>query len=62
MEVKVYDNQIERALKVLKKKLSKDGVFSQMKERRFYDKPSVRRRKKRAKALRRERKLLRRAS
>lgn len=61
MEVKVYDNQIERALKVLKKKLSKDGVFSQMKERRFYDKPSVRRRKKRAKALRRERKLLRRA-
>ena len=53
MKVIVYDNQIERAIKALKRKLIQEGFFSEIKERRFYDKPSVKRKKKRAKAQRR---------
>jgi small subunit ribosomal protein S21 len=56
MEVKVYDNQLESALRLLKKKLSKDGLFAQMRERRFYEKPSVKRKNKQNKARRRLRK------
>ncbi|MCP3677769.1 MAG: 30S ribosomal protein S21, partial [Deltaproteobacteria bacterium] len=40
-EVKVLDNQLEKALKVLKRKLAQDGVFRELKRRRFYEKPSV---------------------
>ncbi len=41
MKVIVQDNQIEKALRDLKKKLTKEGFFSEIKERRFYDRPSV---------------------
>jgi small subunit ribosomal protein S21 len=58
MQVIVHDNQIERAVRDLKKKLSQEGFFADMKERRFYDKPSVRRKKKRAKAEKRRRKVM----
>ncbi|HJO00983.1 MAG TPA: 30S ribosomal protein S21 [Nitrospinaceae bacterium] len=37
----VYQNQVERALKVLKRQLNKDGLFKDLKQRRFYMKPSV---------------------
>jgi len=47
MKVIVQNNQIERAIKDLKKKLTKEGFFSEIKERRFYDKPSVAKRKNR---------------
>ena len=57
MEVIVQNNNLERAIKTLKKKLSEEGFFAEMKERRFYDKPSVLRKKKRAKAAKRRRKL-----
>jgi len=56
MKVVVEDNQIEKALKELKKRLTKEGFFSEIKERRFYDKPSVQRKKKQAKAEKRRRK------
>jgi small subunit ribosomal protein S21 len=58
MQVIVHDNQIERAIRDLKKKLTQEGFFADMKERLFYDKPSVRRKKKRAKAEKRRRKVL----
>ena len=56
MKVVVRDNQIEKAIKDLKRKLTKEGFFSEIKERRFYDKPSVRKKKKQAKAEKRRRK------
>jgi small subunit ribosomal protein S21 len=40
MKVIVHDNQIEKAIRDLKKKLTKEGFFSEIKERRFYDKRS----------------------
>ena len=43
-EVRVIDDQIEKALKILKRKLAQDGTFKEVKRRRFYEKPSVKRR------------------
>jgi len=60
MKVIVRDNQIEKAIKDLKRKLTKEGFFSEIKERRFYDKPSVQKKKKQAKAAKRRRKKIRR--
>ena len=59
MKVIVRDNQIEKAIKDLKRKLVKDGFFSEIKDRRFYDKPSVQKKKKQAKAAKRRRKRMR---
>jgi len=59
MKVVVYNNQIEKAIRDLKRKLSKEGFYSEIKERRFYDKPSVQRKKKQAKAAKRLRKKMR---
>ncbi len=59
MKVIVQDNQIEKAIRDLKKKLTKEGFFSEIKERRFYDKPSVQKKKKQAKAAKRRRKRMR---
>lgn len=56
MKVVVYNNQIEKAIRELKKKLSQEGFFTEVKDRRFYSKPSIRRKKKRAKAEKRRRK------
>ena len=41
MQVIVIQNQVERALKVLKRQLIKEGLFKELKSRRFYLKPSV---------------------
>ena len=59
MKVIVYNNQIEKAIRDLKRKLSKEGFYSEIKERRFYDKPSVQKKKKQAKAAQRLRKKIR---
>ena len=40
MEVSVRDNNVEQALRVLKKKMQREGVFREMKNRRVYEKPS----------------------
>jgi len=41
LQVTVYQNQVDRALKGLKRQLSKEGFFKELKRRRFYQKPSV---------------------
>ncbi|MBC8283065.1 MAG: 30S ribosomal protein S21 [Nitrospinae bacterium] len=41
MEVIVYQNQVEKALKLLKRRLNNEGVFKELKRKRFYLKPSV---------------------
>jgi small subunit ribosomal protein S21 len=60
LEVKVLDNDIEKAIKILKNKLAKSGFFKEMKERRFYEKPSVKKKRKRAEAKKRSIKSMRR--
>lgn len=57
MQVLVRENNIEQALKALKKKMQREGVFREMKLRRNYEKPSERRARERAEAVRRARKL-----
>ena len=59
LQVLVRDNNVEQALKVLKKKLQREGVFREMKARRAYEKPSEKRVRQRAEAVRRSRKLAR---
>ncbi len=56
LEVSVGDKGIERAIKHLKRKLSAEGILRELKIRRHYMKPSVKRRKKESEAARRRRK------
>ncbi len=58
MEVRVLSRDIEKALRNLKKKLQLDGVFGELKKRRYYEKPSVKKKRKRLEAQKRKRKLL----
>jgi small subunit ribosomal protein S21 len=62
MKIDVRDNQIEPALKALKKLMLKDGLFQEMKRREHYEKPSVKRKRKQALARKKLRKALKRAS
>jgi small subunit ribosomal protein S21 len=55
LEVKVDGNDLERAMKVLKRKMQKDGVFRRLKAKRSYEKPSDCRRRKRRESERRQR-------
>lgn len=57
MQVFVRDNNIDQALKVLKKRMQREGVFRDMKARRAHEKPSEKRIRKKAEAVRRRRKL-----
>ncbi len=57
MLVTVRDNNVDQALKALKKKLQREGVFREMKLRRAYEKPSERKAREKAEAIRRARKL-----
>ena len=57
MQVLVRDNNVDQALKALKKKMQREGVFREMKLRRHYEKPSERRAREAAEAVRRARKL-----
>ncbi len=57
MQVIVRDNNIDQALKALKKKMQREGIFREMKLRAFYEKPSERRAREKAEAIRRARKL-----
>ena len=57
MQVTVRDNNVDQALKVLKKKMQREGVFREMKLRRSYEKPSERKAREKAEAIRRARKL-----
>mgnify|MGYP002387588047 CR=1 FL=1 len=59
MEVVVRDNNVDQALRVLKKKLQREGVYREMKLRRHFEKPSIRKAREKAEAVRRYRKLMR---
>jgi small subunit ribosomal protein S21 len=59
LQVVVRDNNVDQALKVLKKKLQREGVFREMKLRDAYEKPSVKKAREKAEAVRRTRKLAR---
>ena len=53
LQVFVRDNNIDQALRALKKKMQREGIFREMKQRRAYEKPSERRTREKAEAVRR---------
>ena len=59
MQVTVRDNNVDQALKVLKKKMQREGLFREMRQRKFYEKPSEKRARQKGEAIRRARKLAR---
>jgi len=59
LQVLVRDNNVDQALKALKKKMQREGLFREMKLRNYYEKPSERRAREKAEAIRRARKLAR---
>jgi small subunit ribosomal protein S21 len=59
VQVLVRDNNVDQALRVLKKKMQREGVFREMKLRSHYEKPSERKTREKAEAIRRARKLAR---
>ncbi len=61
LEVSVQDNEsLERALRRFKRKVQRSGLYSELRKRRFYEKPSAQRKRKREAAIRRERRRQRR--
>ena len=59
VNISVRDNNVEQALRALKKKMQREGTFREMKRRKFYEKPSEKRARQKAEAVRRARKLAR---
>ena len=59
MQVFVRDNNVEQALRALKRKMQREGVFREMKRRKAYEKPSERKTREKAEAIRRARKAAR---
>ena len=59
MQVFVRENNVDQALRALKKKMQREGIFREMKARRAYEKPSEKRVRQKAEAVRRARKLAR---
>ena len=59
MQVLVRDNNVDQALRALKKKMQREGIFREMKLRGHYEKPSERKVRERQEAIRRARKLAR---
>ena len=59
MYVSVRDNNLDQPLRVLKKKMQREGMFREMKNRRAYEKPSERKAREMAESTRRVRKLMR---
>ncbi|KKL11673.1 hypothetical protein LCGC14_2543420 [marine sediment metagenome] len=60
LEVKVNGNDVEKALKVLKRRIQKEGLLGELKKRRFFEKPSVKLRRKQREAEKRRLKRARR--
>jgi small subunit ribosomal protein S21 len=56
MQVIVQDNNIEKALRVLKRRMQREGIYREMRLRRHYEKPSEKRAREKAEAIRRLRK------
>jgi small subunit ribosomal protein S21 len=59
LEIRVYDRDIEKAIRLLKRKMQHDGLFRELKNRRFYEKPSLKKKRKRREAQKRKMKKLR---
>ena len=59
MRVLVRDNNVEQALRILKKKMQREGIFREMKQRKAYEKPSEKRVREKGEAIRRAKKLAR---
>ena len=59
MQVFVRDNNVEQALRILKKKMQREGLFRELKRRSAYEKPSERKAREKGEAIRRARKLAR---
>jgi len=59
VQVVVRDNNVDQALKALKKKMQREGIFREMKLRGHYEKPSEKKAREKAEAVRRARKLAR---
>ncbi|QRM57224.1 30S ribosomal protein S21 [Sinorhizobium sp. BG8] len=59
MQVLVRDNNVDQALRVLKKKLQREGIFREMRTREAFEKPSVKKAREKAEAISRQRKLAR---
>ncbi len=57
MQIFVRDNNIDQAMRVLKRRMQREGVFRELKAKRAYEKPSEKRIRKKAEAIRRRRKL-----
>ncbi|MDR1608504.1 MAG: 30S ribosomal protein S21 [Deltaproteobacteria bacterium] len=58
IEVSVRDNDVEQAIKALKRKIARDGLLKQLKSKKTYEKPSERRKRKERESKRRIRKAL----
>lgn len=59
MQVSVRDNNVDQALRALKKKLQREGVFREMRLKQHFEKPSVRKAREKKEAISRQRKLAR---
>ena len=59
MQVFVRENNVEQAMRVLKKKMQREGIFRELRQRRSYEKPSERRAREKGEAIRRAHKLAR---
>lgn len=59
MQVFVRDNDVDQALRMLKRKMQREGVFREMRRRRFYEKPSDKAAREKSEAIRRRHKLAR---
>jgi len=59
MQVFVRDNNVDQALKALKRKLQREGVFRELRRKKFFEKPSERKAREKSEAIRRVRKLAR---
>jgi small subunit ribosomal protein S21 len=59
LEIKVYGNDIEKALKVLKRELQKESLFKEIKQRSYYEKPSEKEKRKQREARKKRNKALR---
>jgi small subunit ribosomal protein S21 len=54
LEIRVHDNDVEKAIKLLKRLIQKEGVLGELKKRRYYEKPSVKLRRKQREARKRK--------
>ena len=59
MKIKVHNNNVDRALRTLKRLMQKEGFYKEMKKRSFYEKPSEKKKRKQKEAVKKIRKMMR---